>query len=51
MGHFRFLVDFSKRPEASSAGKTVSQLLELANEEKSETGDMFIEAYKAEMQR
>ena len=46
---FRFLVEFSKRPEADSARSTVHQLLDLANKEKSEAGDMFIRAYESVM--
>lgn len=42
---FRFLVGFSKRPEAESARNTVCQLLDLAKKEKNEAGDMFIRAY------
>lgn len=46
---FRFLVEFSKRPEADSARSTVHQLLDLANKEKSEAGDMFLRAYESVM--
>jgi hypothetical protein len=40
---FRFLLDFSKRPEASSARETVRQMRELAESEKSEAAEMFRE--------
>lgn len=43
---FAFLIDFSKRPEASSARETVRQLLELAEKEESEAGNLFLEIYK-----
>ena len=39
---FRFLIDFSKRPEASSARETVRQLKDLAEQEKSEAGELFL---------
>lgn len=39
---FRFLIDFSKRPEAESARQTVRQMAELAEKEKSEAGDLFL---------
>ena len=42
---FRFLIEFSKRPEMGSTRDTVSQLLDLANKEKSEAGDLFINIY------
>lgn len=44
---FRFLVEFSKRPEMGSARTMVSQLLDLANKEKSVAGDLFINTYEA----
>ena len=43
---FRFLIDFSKRPEASSARETVRQLAELAEKEKTEAGEVFLRIYK-----
>ena len=40
---FRFLLDFAKRPEASSARETVRQLKELAQTEQTEAGRIFLE--------
>lgn len=42
----RFLIEFSKRPEASSARETVRQLKELAEKEPSEAGELFLNLYK-----
>ncbi len=40
---FKFLLDFARRPEASSARETVEQLKELAQMEQSEAGREFLE--------
>jgi hypothetical protein len=47
-GRFSFLLDFAKRPEASSARETVRQLKELAHMEQSEAGRIFLEVYSEE---
>ena len=43
---FRFLLEFAKRPEASSARETVRQLKELAQAEQSEAGRLFLKVYE-----
>ena len=43
---FRFFVEFSKNSEADATRTMVHQLLDIANKEKSEAGDMFIRAYE-----
>ena len=45
---FKFLLDFSKRPEASSAREIVRQIKELAEEEDSEAARLFLETYSQE---
>jgi len=42
---FRSLIEFSKRPEASSARETVRQIVELASSESSEAGNEFLRVY------
>ena len=43
---FKDLIDFSKRPEASSARDSVRQFVKLAEKEQSEAGREFLETLK-----
>ena len=48
---FADLIEFSKRPEAFSARKTVEQILTLAHKENNDVGNEFIEVYNEHINR